>query len=260
MNATASMTALALLVSVTGCSDLGSFSGKGKGRTPGQAGDGDNQGDGADGDEDEYIPPEPYPGCREYSGNRYYVRDYVVLMDPVDFYGESWDWDGGGIGEFEEQYGDYIDYLVFILSEGQVQPGSLDLYWELAEIFAPIVASYYVSPDLTADVYWWDDRSEELEFLGYQDNYDESTVFPFGSFEMQVRTSYDGYYLEFYDRDLAFDDYAGWTVLDGFLLAETVDCGPMVWLLDDATMRAWDTRVRAVYLEVEACSTWSAFA
>ena len=171
-------------------------------------------------------------------------------MDPLDFSYESWDWDGSGISEFEEQYGDYIDYLVWIASEGSLEPGSLDIVWELADIFAPLIMSYYVSPDLSYDVYWWD--GYEYAYLSSGDNPDNTTLVAFSPFEMTTSNPYEGLVLEFYDRDVAFDDPAGWTFLDGFILEEVVDCGPMVWLLSDAQMYEYDTRVRLVYLDVES--------
>lgn len=195
-------------------------------------------------------PPDAYPDCGEYAGNHFLVNQLAIGIDPIDFAGESWDWDGQGIGDFWERYGALVDALLWVATEGGYQPGSSDWAFELADEFAPLLLSPYVSPDLTMEWFWWD--GHDATYVDAIDNHDNETVMVLAPFELEFSSDESGWYIDMFDRDIAFDDYAGWMYLDGPSLRGVADCGPLVFVFQDATMDEYDTRVRFFVLDVES--------
>ena len=188
--------------------------------------------------------------CGRYTGDRFFVASLTIGVDPVDFEQESWDWDGTGIADFWSQYDELIEFALLIASEGAYQRGSLDLAVQLADAFAPLIMSEYVSPDLRLEEFWVDDESDE--FLGSVDNVDNTIWMRFADFELRLPDPDRWWWLQFYDRDLAFDDYAGWMAFDQWTFQQLADCGQATWVLTDADMAEYETRVRFVELEVES--------
>jgi len=188
--------------------------------------------------------------CGRYTGDRFFVASLTIGVDPVDFEQESWDWDGTGIADFWSQYDELIEFALVIASEGTYQRGSLDLAVQLADAFAPLIMSEYVSPDLRLEEFWVDDDSDE--FLGSVDNFDNTIWMRFADFEIRLPDPDRWWWLQFYDRDLAFDDYAGWMAFDQWTFQQLADCGQATWVLTDADMDLYETRVRFVELEVES--------
>lgn len=86
--------------------------------------------------------------CGAYTGDQFYVKKLIIGIDPMDFNAEPWDWDGSGISNFWDEYGDLIEFPLLIAFEGASSQVNLDLYVQLSDAFASIVMSPYVSPDL----------------------------------------------------------------------------------------------------------------
>ncbi len=221
------LTAACLLVLAPACS----ADGGGKGKNGGQHDD-------------------DYPACGNPDATHFLVNQLTIGIDPLDYAGESWDWDGGGIAEFWDEYDTYIELALVLASEGTYQMGSLDDVVALMDIAAPILLSPYVSPDLDIQWTWWDGVNEFDD--GTDQNPEDTNLVDYTSLEMGFPDDESAWFLDFYDRDLTVDDYAGWTFLDLWLLQEAADCGPVVMVLDDYTMSDWDTRVRFVVLDVES--------
>ena len=98
--------------------------------------------------------------------------------------------------------------------------------------------------------FWVDAESDE--YLGAVDNVDNTIWMRFVDFELRLPDPDRWWWLEFHDRDLAFDDYAGWMAFDQGTFQQLADCGQATWVLTDADMDEYETRVRFVELEVES--------
>jgi hypothetical protein len=81
---------------------------------------------------------------------------------------------------------------------------------------------------------------------------DNTIWFTLGDFEVTMSDPDAWWWLEFHDRDLAFDDYAGWIYFDQWTFQQFADCGQVTWVLSDQEMDDYDTRVRFVEFEVES--------
>ena len=188
--------------------------------------------------------------CGTYTGDHFLVAQLSIGIDPADYAAEPWDWDGEGIADFWGDYGDLIDFALVLASQGGYQAGNLDLAVQLADAFAPLLMSPYVSPDLLVEEYWIDDYGETP--LGSTENIDNTIWFELGDYEVTMDDPTAWWWLEFHDRDLAFDDYAGFMWFDQETFQSFADCGQVTWVLSDQEMAEMDTRVRFVEFEVES--------
>ena len=206
----------------------------------------------ADKDETEEETEEerdPYPDCGQFRGNHFYIPTWQVLYDPLDFYGESWDWDGGGIEDFYGEVDELVELLATIYGYGEYIE-VVELLVPVAEDLAQLLMSPYVSPDpLTSlsyydgtDVYeGWEEQSPEDQNLATVED-----------LEVNLTMRDELIFFDYYDVDVAFDDYVGYLSADKGGLQSFADCGPYVYVLTDAEMRDWDTRIRAFAFEVQS--------
>ena len=213
--------------------------GKGGGGGSADGGGGGGGGGGAGGD--------PYPDCGRSNTDTYYVEELQLLVDPVDFAGEPWDWDGGGLVDFEEEYGFWLELVADYAGYGELYDVA-ELLLPLIEEGTTIAASPYVSPDPIVDWYWAD--SYDAVYLTTDDLPDNRNLIRMQDLRITLYPN-EMLYLDVYDEDLSFDDWIGYDILPAEFLQAIASCGPQVYVYSNADMRDWETRVRALALIVE---------
>jgi hypothetical protein len=245
------------LVLSTACASIvGKLQGEdAAGENGGSGGDGAS----ADGSADEGGEDDPTEGqadppddglCGRSTASHFYVARLELLIDPLDFADESWDWDGGGIEEFWDEYSWLIEFFATYTGYGDAYE-VVDLLVPIADAAAPILASPYVSPDPMA-VWWHLDRAGEWWELDEIWHDDDQNLLQYRDLELTFNNGDEALVVDVYDRDLAFDDYAGWDYLDREFVRSVADCGPFVYVYTDRQMADLDSRVRAIGIEVES--------
>jgi hypothetical protein len=202
-------------------------------------------GDGDDDDDDDRV--DPYPDCGRTNTNAFFIRGLQLLIDPIDFAGESWDWDGGGLVDFQEEYDAYLAAAAALTGNG-AQYATAELLLPLVESTTEMLASPYVSPDPILDIYRGDEVNlERMESWSYPE--DQNLVW---LNDVDVILGEDEYLaLNVFDEDPAFDDPVGTEFFSAASLRTFCDCGPVVMVFSDVELARWDTRIRALALEVE---------
>lgn len=233
--------ALALTLTLAAACEGGTSKAEADGGGDDQGGD-DQGGDGGGGDET--------GGCGRSTAKHFALVRLELLIDPLDFAEEPWDWDGGGIEEFWDEWSWYYELLAEVTGNGAAYD-VVDLLVPLADEAAPILASPYVSPDPLA-VWTEVDRSGAQYALGEFAHEDDQNLLRYQDLELSFANRDEFIMIDVYDRDLAFDDYAGWDLLSLDVLQPIADCGPAVYVYSDDEMYAFDSRVRAIGLEVES--------
>lgn len=193
---------------------------------------------------------DPYPGCGQSQASRFYVARLQLLVDPVDFAGESWDWDGGGIAEFWSEYDWFIEFVATYTGYGEAYD-VVDMLIPYVDEAAPLLASPYVSPDPRSSWGYFDGDSLSD---GYDEVWhaDDQNLLEFSDLEVDLPQEDHALVVEVYDRDLAFDDYVGWELLGIGLLRLVADCGPFTYVYTDSEMSDYESRIRAIGIEVES--------
>lgn len=208
-----------------------------------------DKGDSAEGSAEGEAPRDPYPLCETYNGGHFFLAQWQVLYDPIDFDGESWDWDGDGIVDFYETYEEAIDLLMEIYGAGAYTE-VVDLLLPYAEDAAEIMLSPYVSPDPYSEIYYWD-GSEDIFQLDANFAEDQNLA-AWEPLEVTTSTAYDGFIFDYFDEDLALDDYTGSVAIDRAGLRSFADCGPFVYVFTDREMDERGDRLRAIAFEIES--------
>lgn len=212
----------------------------------GDGGGGAGDGGGAAGDGGAQTAPS---GCGESTSSRFYLASFQMLIDPVDFADESWDWDGGGIADFWDEY----SWMIELLATGFGYEGAYttaEMLIPYADELAPILASPYVSPDPMVEQ--WACDTSDCTFAGEDWFDDDQNLVEYRDAEVRFTNDDDFLWLDLYDRDLVVDDYVGGEYLDRPLLRALADCGPVVFVYTDRQMSTWETRIRAVGFEIES--------
>jgi hypothetical protein len=112
------------------------------------------------------------------------------------------------------------------------------------------MASSSVSPDPLVVAFAVDDDEIIDSGLIYADE-DENLI---DMTDLEVRFAHrdEWFYMDVYDEDLAFDDWAGWWYFDRDFFRAYADCGPMVYVFTDGEMDDLDSRIRAIGFEIES--------
>jgi len=230
-----------LVLSLSAC-DAGGGKGGGGGGGGADGADGGDGGGGGGGSGN------PYPDCGQTTSTDFYIQDLQILIDPVDFAGEPWDWDGGGITDFEEEYGFWLELAADLAGYGEA--------YDVAELLLPyvedrteVIASEYVSPDPFTEWSLADAAGGEA-YLGLDDFPDNQNLIRYQEVELFMEPG-GALYIDIYDEDLSFDDDVGYEELTTEFLQESAGCGPLVFHYSDDLMRDWGTRVRALGIIVE---------
>ena len=144
----------------------------------------------------------------------------------------------------------YIELLASYTGYGEAYE-VVDLLVPLADEAAPILASPYVSPDPMA-VWWEIDRGGEWSEIDEVWHDDDQNLLQYRDLEVRFTSDEQALVIEVYDRDFAFDDYAGWDYLNRGFLRAVADCGPYIYVYTDRQMGEFDSRVRAFGIDVES--------
>ena len=191
--------------------------------------------------------PEPVDTCGVDSGLNFRVNSFQVLFDPVDFDGDTWDWDGGGISDFWDQYGDFIDLLLEYGTEGEYEAGTLDDYMPAADAGAGLVTSGYVAPDITLTIDYFD--GSELGFVQTLD-FDEDNAQVGMSGEADFDGEDDAYVFTAEDRDWDWNDEMKGFAWTPDIFRAFANCGPVTYVFSDAEMDDSESRIRAIALDI----------
>lgn len=185
------------------------------------------------------------PGINELD---FTINRLTIIYEPTDFQDDQWDWDGDVV-DFYTDNAAWIDLLAAYASNGAYSPELVETLLPYLEGGLQSLLSPYVTPDVTLVPFVWD-GTDWTEYAPIE-NYDDTTFVDLYDLPLSFRTADDQLSFDGYDRDVAFDDPMGTIGITVRDLRYVAGCGPMGFVLTDAEMDAYETRVRAIELDVE---------